>query len=345
MEPKTTDEEKERIHKLLKPVFEKELGSPKEQPSTQAFLGIRHKKPKRRAWFPQNFREYYDFDKTTFKPPNQRTTNPPKLAKGWVEVTGFLYKTSNYGKEHMFMNWHWCNILVKKHQVCVTFKRIGNQWFDIKYYNPAEYEQFVRDKVEGFHEDCKKALALFIAYYGGKSNFKLLRRYKFDNGFSQDKDIDRLPAEYRINTDLFKKDYKEKWEFKGIEPMINRVYNTSLEDELPDLHGKIDVVLELAQASIKMNASSSDVLKGLVEANKQHMDFQNQSHKDQMEIQAKWKQNFEKHYGVLDGTKKEVKRLGDVLSVFAEHMTQKEKKHRIDLVKTAYRQAFGRDYW
>lgn len=359
---KEDDAVREHIARIVRPIFEKAVNSPSEPSSNQTLVGKNpKKKPEHRVWQPHNIRRYLLFSHKNFHPPNQPLTNPPSLDKGWVETTGFSYRPVNYGKEHLFMNWHWCNILVKKNQVSITYKRLGKQWFDIRYDEPEQFDEFVRQKVAEWDDECKKALALFIEYFGGESDFTILKRNMNDNGFAGDEVTDRFPSEYRVDTPLFKKEYAEKLEFKGTESMVTYVYNQALKKKEPEIMSSLAEIKAITEENLKSTSSFRESLKMLRE-----------EALDPLAVQNKWLgENIISHKevlgGIKDGIEEEVKVRKETLAVFKgikKALPVKKRKRkssirisalekafdvimreRLKSIKKAYKEAFGHDFW
>lgn len=286
------------IKKVVKPIFDKVL---QETPINQTLVGkIDISNIEKRAWQPHNYRLYFDFNKENFNPPNQPTTNPPKIDQGWLSLVKYSYKPVNYGKEHLFMNFHWCNILVKKNQVSVTHKFYGKQWFLVSYLNPGQYEDFVNQKKKEMQDHCILALRKFIEVFGGSSDFKIIKEQKNDNSFAGDKVIDNLPEHLRVNTELFKKDYAEKLEFKGTEPMVNYVYNQSLKKKEPDILDELSIIKEIVKGTLEVNADTSKMINNMV--------------RESMPALAEFHSDVRVHNKVLKGIEKNQKEENKLLS-------------------------------
>jgi hypothetical protein len=355
-------ENEEHIRKIVEPIFNSAV-SPQEDNKTQTLVGSdTDLKIEKRAWQPHNYRLYIDFSRANFHPPNQPTTNPPQADEGWVNLSNYSYKPVNFGKEHLFMNFHWCNILVKKNQVSVTHKLYGKQWFEVSYTEPEQYEAFIQAKQKERQEYCMLALRKFISIFGGRSIFKIIKIQKNDNSFAGDEVIDSLPQEFRINTELFKKDYKDKFEFKGIDPMLNYVYNQSLKKKEPEIREEIaSLKTQVSEnvAEVKKIDSELGMIKALGEENlKSTSLFRETIDMLRKDAVMPLKEQIELHLEVERGTKdniaKDVIVKEKMLEVQAQtlkvlrKMAQKPRRRkpkRIDMIKRAYRGEFKHEYW
>jgi hypothetical protein len=198
------------------------------------------------------------------------------------------------------MNFYWCNILVKKNQVSVTHKFYGKQWFLVSYLNPGQYEDFVNQKKKEMQDHCILALRKFIEVFGGSSDFKIIKEQKNDNSFAGDKVIDNLPEHLRVNTELFKKDYAEKLEFKGTEPMVNYVYNQSLKKKEPDILDELSIIKEIVKGTLEVNADTSKMINNMV--------------RESMPALAEFHSDVRVHNKVLKGIEKNQKEENKLLS-------------------------------
>jgi len=220
------------------------------------------------GWQPHNIRRYYLFNKRNFNPPTDPTTNPPKYNKGWLGKENFSYKPTNHNKEHLFQNFHFCNIVVKKTQVVVTNKWLQRQWYDIEYKTPEQLIKFMETKNKLFDKQCKEALKIFIDIYGGRSDLKILKRFSEDGIRGEDFLDNKVPKYLHVHTKLWKKVYDKKVEFYGVKNAETYITNHTVKELAPEIAN------EIQRLDNNLESFKSEALKPLTEQIVLHLEVQ-----------------------------------------------------------------------
>lgn len=241
---------KDYIDKITKPIFEKAL---KETPKNRMSVGGGSVKAKKFSdvslYQPHNYRLYFDFLRSGFKPPTHNTTDPSRS----VVTTSYEYKVKN-STEHYFKNYHGCNITVKKTQIEIINKLEHKRWYVIKHGEASEYTAQVRTIIEKKDSECVIVLKKFIAEFGGESNFKVLNRKSEDKVQLEDS-VDRVGLKNHFHSGACKKVYNAaNIEFKDPVFAANYFENRAIEKITPEVLVELNRLYQLI--SIKLDGLS-----------------------------------------------------------------------------------------
>jgi len=236
---KTNDAVKEFFKVISKPPTEESL---QEAMSNRMSVGNGHDPDVITfSWQPHNYRLVIDFNKANFNHPNRPTTDLPKFEGGKIPFsTGFSYKPTNHNSSHLFMNFNFCNVLVRKDTVEVQNKSQEKQWHIIKADSIDAIEEEVFKIVKELDEQIMDTLKFFIGIWGGESSFTIRKRFSEDGTWG-DEFLDSIPEEMRIHhSPIFKKLYKKKTEFYGPAKVVNYIQNRAVEKIAPQIAQSID---------------------------------------------------------------------------------------------------------
>ena len=176
----------------------------------------------------QNYRRYFSFEKKKFTPPNRGTTVPPNFSHGRFYFKDFEYKPVNHGKEFLFKNFNFCNILVKKNVVEVTNLKYKDLWLRIMGNSELEIDERLKQIEDELESYCKETLKLFISVYGGKTDYEIIKRVG-EVGVPRKDVWDKIPQEMIVHFEpVGKKVYPEKIEYHGVNYVANVLANTGL---------------------------------------------------------------------------------------------------------------------
>jgi len=231
MENKKQNKEviKEYISRKVTPIFNEFLKENAINPMTVGNKGI--KLPKKCYYQPHNYRLYFPFSKTNFKP------TEPYFKHGFKIVN-----KTELQKE--FLN---CKIRVKKQQIEIINKINHNNWYPVEISEKAE--QQIISIIQKKDRESIDVLRKFIKKYGGNSDFNILNRHSEDKVQHEDF-IDLLPLKMKFHNKLVKKVYNEaNVEFSNPVLACNYITNRSLENITPsilkglnDIKGRIDTI-------------------------------------------------------------------------------------------------------
>jgi len=235
----------EYVSRIVTPVFERVL---QETPKNQMLVGepgfSPDFPPERCHYQPHNYRLFFDYCKDNFDP--SKPTN----------FLGCLnYKIIN-SSEHFF-NFNNFSVRVKKTQIQITNKSDHKRCYPIDMSLNSE-EQFIKI-INHKDNECVEFFKKFINFYGGSSQFKILKR-ESENKIMQEDIIDLIPIKMKFDNKVCKKVYNEhNVEFKDPAFASNYILNRSLESVAPHLVERLDIMnaFKILKAKVK---SVSDVL-------------------------------------------------------------------------------------
>ena len=210
---------------------------PQETPKNHSMVGLKHEFTQDKALLnPHNYRLYFSFEKINFMP-----------IQGMVGV--WFSSLKNYNKEFTATNKK-VRITVKKNQVEVINKLTEQEWFAISRSGKAKEEiAQVMDKID---KSCVAELMEFIALFGGKSDYIILKREcrglflnlgtKGDFKVMHEPYIDNLPKEMTFETSIVKKVYHDppNAEFITALNAANHLHNSGLREFAPEIANSID---------------------------------------------------------------------------------------------------------
>lgn len=178
----------------------------------------------------QNYRRYFNFDKSNFKPPNHATTMPPKFSSGKLNFHAFNYKPLNYNSEHLFKNFNKCEVRVKKNVVEVINMQFDGLWIDIKCASEELIDVQLKQIKKDLDAHCERTLKLFVSVYGGSSDYVILpSKREPEIGLPREDVWDKIPREMIVYFEpVGKKLYPEKVEYYGDSYVANVLSNTGL---------------------------------------------------------------------------------------------------------------------
>jgi len=210
-------------------------------------------------WQPHNYRMYFNFDKTKFKPPLYKT--PTKKSR-----VQFVYSLKNYGSEHHFDNFYGCRIVVKKNMVEVINKWHEKQWRLITGDNINDLRGCIDIGVKKMDAQGIEALKRFISRFGGNSDYKLIKK-RAEFGIHGDDYLDKIPEDMIIHDTYFKKVYPNKVEFYDPIGVKNYISNRVIENVAPEIATEISelkntLVPVINDLALNMKTHIS-VLKGI----------------------------------------------------------------------------------
>lgn len=214
----------DEISKIVTPIFEK---AAKEAKPNHTMVGDPVTTIKELSGLNiHNYRRYFIFDTKTFNPKTSMVGGRVSLLQG-----------RNYDKEWSIDNFHKCRVTIKKVQAEVIYKYNDRDWFAIV--NARSREQ-ISALLDSFDNSCINALKEFVKIWGGKSDFKIIRKFpmKNDNKVMHEDFIDRLPQALTFETPVVKKYYKDtpiKVEFKDPEYAIQYLENSALKPFAPEI--------------------------------------------------------------------------------------------------------------
>lgn len=270
------------IKRKVMPIFEKVL---REREFNRMSVGETHvTNPIRILYQPHNYRLYFDFDKTNFThpdrprptPPNKKSSKcqntrfdaketlyaqrptPPILEGGKLLFKGFEYKTTNHGKQHLFRNFNFCNVIVRKNQIEVQPKAYDKQWVLVEGRDLSDFENRFNAIISDLDNQAIQTLNLFIKVYGGASNGLIIKRWS-ENGIHFDDYLDKIPKEMIIHDTTFKKVYKDKVEFYNPADVKTYIHNRTIEKLTPEIVGELEKVNGLFEQLLKTHAQSNEI--------------------------------------------------------------------------------------
>jgi len=217
----------ERIHKALEEVFKKSCkGNSLNHTMVQKNENSSPNKPPILAdkiiviaWQPHNMRLYFKFKKINFvpeKPPNHALQKTKTMVPEFNPAYGFT--SLNHDSEFRYIDFMKCDIRVKKTMVEVIPKSHFKQWRKMTADNPDDIEAKQMEVLKRLELEARKALRVFIDLHGGESSFEYARAIRLEDGLRGDDFLDSLPPDLVITDDLFKKVYRHKVEFNGLDP-------------------------------------------------------------------------------------------------------------------------------
>ena len=214
---------------------------------------------------PHNYRQYFDFDTTSFRP----KTDPP------TSVAATAWRTIN-STEICFDDYLGFRIVVKRTQVEMTLK--NDEWHII-YTEP----------IEGIHpqivEICKellgRAIAIlkkFISQYGGHSSLRLLNLTS-ENKVKSESAVNLLADRLTFRNEVMKKVYMEK-NIELSDPVFAANYLTTraIEKVSPELNTALQAISSGLTAIVEGQRSMAEqTLNPLTEQVKLHLKVQNET--------------------------------------------------------------------
>lgn len=207
----------------------------------------------------QNFRRYFNFDKSTFKPfkPSLPRPSLTSISTGefkwfdWLSHLEFSWdyeiKNSNYGVEWHFFDFFGCNIKVKKNKIEVLNKVLentaGKGEIIVRGWTLDEIDQNLNQINLEMENHCIRALRYFIDIHGGSSDFQIVPTAKGYEG--EHNQIGGVFLEgikpLRFHTPEGKKVYNEpKFEHYKKATAINGMRNIALHDFAPEIANQLD---------------------------------------------------------------------------------------------------------
>ena len=221
---------------------------------------------------PHNYRQYFDFDRSTFSIQNH--------ALPVVDTTAWRLINST---EVCFDDYLGFRIVIKKHQAELTLK--SSEW-KVVYLEPIEgiHPQIVKICQE-IHERAVAVLKKFIAEYGGASQCRLLNM-TCENKVKQEDAVDLIPDRMTFRNEVIKKVYMEKnVEFSDPVAVSNYLTNRGIEKISPELNTALRGISDglLAVTEIQ-RGMMEQALTPLTEQIKLHLKVQEQTLKTQKEM-------------------------------------------------------------
>ena len=235
---KYDDEVKDHISRVVKPIFDRLLQETKKNPMSVGGSVSPTKKSQTSycLFSPHNYRLYIDFDKTNFNPkPTPQPRGTPRV------VPLFNYKIKNK-REHDYDNFLGCRIRVKKTQVEVVNKiEMGKQYI-IPLGKPNQTKVEIYQILLKKDMECKRALDVFIKYFGGSSTHTILNRHS-ENKITNEYAIDKLPIDQKFHNKIVKKVYNEKnVEFSDPTYAVTYLTNRAIEDVSPLIANELKLI-------------------------------------------------------------------------------------------------------
>lgn len=211
---------KEHINKIIMPVLKK---VPQETPKNHMLVGGGGFSLVPNFFYcPHNFRRYFDFSRVDFVVEGR--------SKPWGGVGFGSHKLVNK-QEHVY-DYGEFSVRVKRSQIEIKLKG-EREWFMIRAGELASLDVLnIQVTREAF---CHAILEWFIMEYGGRSEFRVLKRYE-ESKLSNDAVLDTIPSDVRFYSKVVKKVYGEaNVEFSSPGQMVAFIENRTLENLMPEL--------------------------------------------------------------------------------------------------------------
>jgi hypothetical protein len=231
---------------------------------------------------PHNHRLYFDYKRTN-------PTDPQPTPKA-----GFIYKgLKNHGSETQYEHEATgSKITIKKSQAELRYK--GRKWFLIDNAHPEEV-----DKIKELHtNEAVSIFKEFVAAYGGKTEFMLLKDRVYDNTVKDNSLTKKIPKNAWWEDEISKKVYMEenKIEMKTEQAAKNLIHNAGLQDFNP----KIEARLKFMENKFVEHLDRLDkVLVPLTEQIKVHLEVENRTN----ELLKKVLEEKGQHGGLVGSSK------------------------------------------
>lgn len=216
---------------IVKPIFDK---VPKETVKTHMMGGgVGVSLPSVALYSPHNYRLYFDFNRANFNP--KQYIKPTLGGVGGVTVKGI-----NNNNEWQINNFNGFNFRVKKEQIEVLNLKEHKKTYSIEISEKAESQiiEIIRQK----DKECIEVMKEFIKIFGGKSDFKILKRTSENKIWGTDT-INALPLKERFHNKILKKVYNEQnIEFTDPVLAVNHLVNSSVAEVVPSICQTLEIV-------------------------------------------------------------------------------------------------------
>lgn len=246
------DDVEEYINRIVTPIFDRVL---KEVPANRMSVREVGAEKKDFCFFcPHNYRLYITFQKINFKyvqPTSKGSVRGRCRSVGSVQTKLNLPYTIKNHTEMWFEDViPDVTIVVKKTQVEIRNKINNKQNFSIPITENAR--DHIKPIIEKKDAQCIAALRRFIELYGGKSDFKILKRFS-ENKTTGTNEIDAIDAKVRWHGEISKKVYNEKnVEFYDPSYASNHIENSAIQSKTPELREEIQANREMIKDASKL---------------------------------------------------------------------------------------------
>ncbi len=250
------DSVKEHIRRLVKPIFDKSL---KETISNHTMGGYGSSGvPVVYLWQPHNFRLYFDFSKVGFEPrkPSSKVLKEMKVRFSFFN-SAYTSSSLNFGAEHIFKDFMFCTIRVKKFQVEVINHYHSKQWRKIVAVTLEDVDKRIDEVMGELKSRSVQALRSFIELHGGFSKFSVLKE-RCEHGIHGVDFLDGIKDHVIFDDTYAKKLYRYKPEVKDVASLKSIVSNDALNrfspiicQELRDIKACVDEKYESIGVGLK----------------------------------------------------------------------------------------------
>jgi len=245
------------IKRITDPIYNKFLQEASKNRVSVGFKPINNKnKVFSYKWQPHNNRLYFTFSKENFNPnrPPQPTLKKYKRSVNKLLNIKYKYKSVNYKKEHLYTDFMFCTIRVKKNQILITDKHLGKQWIRLEGTN-KEIRKMMDDVAAEILSYSKKVLKTFIDLHGGKTDYNLIK-YWCVSGIHGVDFLDDLPDDMFFHDTYGKKVYKKKAEIYTIPAAKNIITNNAISNVSEEIANELSEIKgSMTETLIPLNKS------------------------------------------------------------------------------------------
>ena len=276
----TKDKFKEYVEKLTNPIFEKAL---QEAHHNHRMVGSEKKIPLvTYLWQPHNYRLYFTFNKTKFneKKPDNHTLQKFQSMVGEFNKA-YTYSACNHNSEHLYKDFMFCTIKVKKKTIEIINNYHKKQWRKIEAYSIDDVSKRIKEIMKELEGKSIKALKSLIELHGGEADFKPIKE-RVEHGIHGDDFLDKIDGRLIYDDTYSKKLYRQKVEMKSTPAIINYISNRSLEMVAPLIAKEINNIHTLLNkdnisltelSTVKKVLASGDRIKQLSEEMKRKIEL------------------------------------------------------------------------